>query len=1144
MLKKTFSLFLFVVAAIGAMAQTNVKAVWSLTDLSDLSKAEVTGSGASLVTPSYLLGSNLTANGQLTKSGADTNFTAVDYTPAFATFQPSANVSSATSGHNIAVGLTPQAGHKFKPTKISFDAAKCGTDKGGIIVKIKESGGAEKELETAQVLRNKIMTGNTTGYSHHEYYINDYNLDKGFIVLLYVVNIDNTKTMALRNITVEGEMDSKIFTASDFVTGMTFSGKKGSGDAETISILDLIKDMNNGDNVRYTTKLYADPTDIKVNTTAGYTADVKYADNSATVTILEGSEKHFSFTVSFTISNIPPKGDAKPLGRGLMALSLSGAGAGSGNLVSWRAFAGDDRNLKFKLFRGTNATTQTTKLNSGNYISGKTNFLDTSGTTGSYYKLQVFDANNNLIETVVSEKTWANQTKQITLEGGAPTDIWGRGATYTPNDASICDMDGDGEYEIILKWSPSNEKDAASSGTTSPEYYGCYKLSGKRLWILTGGPNMFSSAHTSPFVAWDLDGDGFGEFMIKTAPGAIDGEGNYLSLDTNPKANHLSGRGKQDNGPEWITVFDGRNGAELKTINYHTNYADESTSFWGDSNQNRSERYLACIAWLDGEDKNPSAIFARGYYSGAKIGAYDWDGENITLRWLHRAASATSGTVKYADGTTKTLTKTVYGDGAHWISVCDVDGDGKQEITYGSSALDHDGTTLYRTGLGHGDALHISDFDPERPGLECFMAHEHSPYGVDYRDAATGKILLRKTAGGDTGRGFMANFDPEREGPIWQASAWGNLFDKDGNSVVDNCTHGGGAGIQDRVYWTGTLADDFWGKGVIESWNGTTLGRVLPAVNNTNYTSGNTNNDSKNNACLIADILGDWREEIILWTGDAASGFKLVINSTNHQTDYTVPHLMDDYGYRAQVIAQNDCYNQPPHLSYNLRHSKKLTRHPQAIENTSGAQVGKNWDSFFATYPVIIPEGITAYAVKSRSTSTETLTLTALKAGTVMPANSGIIYTTDLDEVTFVPTAKAGNSAVTTTYLKGAYADSTLVETSSRAFYEFRIGDRGLGFYKANGKKVAGNTGFLTFTQTTTSPGAYSYVLTEDLNPVKATETEGDVNSDGNVDYHDINAVISVITGGTPNPRADVNKDTKTDIHDVNAVISVITNKK
>lgn len=831
------------------------------------------------------------------------------------------------------------------------------------------------------------------------------------------------------------------------------------------------------------------------------------------------------------------------LDRGLISVSLTGAGMGKGNLVSWRARSTDSRNVKYKLFRGS-ATAQTAKVNSGNYISGKTCFLDASGSASHYYKLQVFDENNKLIETYVSEKTWANQTKYIDLEGGAPTDPTSAGATYTPNDASICDMDGDGEYEVVLKWSPSNEKDAASSGTTSPEYYGCYKMNGKRLWILTGGPNMFSSAHTSPFVAWDFDGDGYGELMLKTAPGAVDGTGNYLSVDTNPTGNYKGSNGKQTSGPEWLTVFDGRTGKELKSTNYHTKYADETTSFWGDSYQNRSERYLAAIAWLDGEDKNPSGIFARGYYSGAKVGAYDWDGTNLTLRWLHRAASATSGTVKYANGTTKTLTKTVYGDGAHWMSVADVDADGKQEIIYGSSCLDHDGTTLYRTGLGHGDALHVSDFDPDHPGLEVFMVHEHSPYGVDLRDAKTGTMLLRKTASGDTGRGLIGNFDPERDGPIWQASAWASMFDKDGNVVVESQSHGGGAGEQDRLYWTGTLADDFWGKGVIETWNGSGLGRVLPAVNNTNYTIGTTNNSSKNNACLIADMVGDWREEVLLWGTGGTTGHQLIINTTNYDTDYTVPHLMDDYAYRAQVVSQNDCYNQPPHLSYNLRHSKKITRKPVAVENKSGANIGKKWDCFYTTYPVIIPEGIQAYAVGTRMTKVDTVKVTAVKKGVVIPANAGIIYTTDLDEVTFVPTANAGSTSISNTYLKGAYCDTTMVaETATRAYYEFREGDRGLGFYKASGKTIPGGVGFATWAGSSSNPLAESYVLGSALQP---SVLKGDANNDGKVDMSDALLVVDYFLGKNPAGinliNADVNSDGKVNMTDANAIVLRIEN--
>lgn len=205
-----------------------------------------------------------------------------------------------------------------------------------------------------------------------------------------------------------------------------------------------------------------------------------------------------------------------------------------------------------------------------------------------------------------------------------------------------------------------------------------------------------------------------------------------------PTANWLNGRGKQVEGPEYITVFDGLTGAALSTIPYHTNYK-AGEAVWGDGNQNRSERYLAALAYLDGPDANPSPIFARGYYSGAFVAAYDWDGVELKERWVSRNTTSGQG---------------LWGEGAHWIAAGDCDGDGKHEIVYGSAALDHDGTLLYRTGLGHGDALHLGDLLPEREGLEVFMVHEHKPYGYDLRDAATGEMIKRGTASSDTGRGI------------------------------------------------------------------------------------------------------------------------------------------------------------------------------------------------------------------------------------------------------------------------------------------------------------------------------------------------------------------------------------------------------
>jgi hypothetical protein len=767
-----------------------------------------------------------------------------------------------------------------------------------------------------------------------------------------------------------------------------------------------------------------------------------------------------------------------------MAVHLS-----SGNLVSWRARKSDTRNYRYLLYRGTSVETQSAKVNGGKFIMGKTNFLDTSGTAKSYYRLEVYNDNGEMVETEVSDGTWADQTKYITLEGGAPTDPTSANATYTPNDASYCDMDGDGEYEFILKWAPSNEKDAAKTGETSPAFYACYKLSGKRLWMLHTGPNMFNSAHTTPFVAWDLDGDGFGEFMVKTAPGAVDGNGNYVIMgNDDPKKNWKNSRGKQESGPEYITVFNGTTGAELKTIKYHTAYADESTTFWGDSKQNRSERYLAAIAWLDGEDANPSAIFARGYYNGCKIGAYDWDGTNLTLRWLHRGESATKGTVTYANGTVKNLTKTVYGEGAHWISIGDVTGDGKQEIHYGSGALKPDGTTLYRTGFGHGDAMHLGDFIPSRSGQELFMVHETSPYGADLRDARTGKVLWRATASGDTGRGLMAHFNPEAEDAYWQTSSnTSELFDTGQNLIVNNVSHGGGSTLNNRIFWDGTLADDFYDKSILEYWNPEEKSFWRMKVNGGNYVYGNENNGTKRNPCVLGDILGDWREEIVNWT-QSGNDFQLIINATDYQTDYTFPHLMDDYAYRAQVISQNDCYNQPPHVSYDPRTEKTIT--PETFEVTPTAEnanptMGRYWGSLFTTYPVIIPEDVTAWNVTNRSTDgLDTLKLLKLAPGKIIPANRAIIFNATTATPRFVPSSLPPNAAVATVYAKGFYCDSIVADPSTEQYvYEFRNGERGVGFYRTYGNSTISGGQAYAFFGNSATPGANSYVLGSQYNP-------------------------------------------------------------
>ncbi len=1012
---------------VAAMAQQAVKATWELSDKSNPSAVTFNGDGSILCTANYVQGSNFaTANmGTLTKSGADTGFEAVNYDPAFTTFTATTTVSAATGTSTLAFGVTPASGHKLKVTKISFDLVKVGTDGGNIEVRYKESGGTETTIDGVTMLRNKIAAGNSIGYGHNEITLPDMVVDsKMFVLTFYAYNFNgidkntaekvNAKSFGIRNVVIEGALDEEVYDVSHYLSAFSCSGATGSAGSSTINLYSLVKGLKNGENARYSTKLYGDPSNFSttVQSSLGgtYSATTSYDNGThiATTSIKKGGTEEFYFTTTFSVSNLEPKGDAKPLSRGLMAVnSINGSntkGGGNGNLVSWRSRKTDETGYKFKLYRGSSASSQTVPMNNGDFITGKTNFADLSGTNAHYYRLEVYDAKGNVIENEVSEKTWTQQTKYIPLEGGAPTDPTNRGASYTPNDASYCDMDGDGEYEIILKWAPSNEKDAASSGTTSPAFYSCYKLNGKRLWMMHTGPNMFNSAHTSQFIAWDFDGDGFGEFMVKTGPGAVDGEGNYLSLDANPTGNYLGSNGKQVSGPEWITVFDGRNGAELKTIPYHTDY-NAGSNYWGDSKQNRSERYLAAIAWLDGEDGNPSPIFARGYYNGAFIGAYDWDGTDLTLRWKHSAFSATNGKVEYANGSSKSLSKTMYGEGCHWISVADVDRDGKQEIVYGSGAMKPDGTTLYRTGLGHGDALHTADFDVNRPGLETFMVHEEKPYGMDYRDGTTGELLLHKTADDDTGRGIMANFNVNNNEPLWEYSAdfdkdaYHAIYDTEGNVVASGLKHGGGGACNMRIYWNGTLSDQFFDKSVIEGFNGTGYSRIIPLVNGTNYTQGHLNNSSKYNPCVQGDLLGDWREEIVTWTEGGSTGYQLIINATNYKTDYMLPHLMDDFDYRAQVINQNCAYNQPPHLGYNPRATypypypkSDVEPEPEPVPDPVSAEL-----SFSATEAsVVLGESFTAPTLSNphnltlawSSSKTSVATVNGLGAVTIVGAGT------------------------------------------------------------------------------------------------------------------------------------------------------------
>ena len=353
------------------MAQNAVKATWEMSDKGNPSAVSITGNGASLCTGKYVQGSNFAADnmGTLTKSGADSGFEAVDYNPAFTTFTATTTVSAATGTSTLAFGLTPASGHKLKVTKISFDLVKVGTDGGNVEVRYKESGGTETAVEGVAMLRNKIAAGNSLGYGHNEITLPDMVVDgKMFVLTFYAYNFNgkdkdtpekvNAKSFGIRNVIIEGALDEEVYDVSHYLSGFTCSGATGSAGSSTINLYSLVKGLKNGENARYSTKLYGDPsnfsTTVQSSLGGSYSATTSY-DNSthiARTSIKKGGTEEFYFTTTFTVSNTEPKGDAKPLSRGLMAVnSINGSnsnGGGKGNLVSWRSRKTDETGYKLK----------------------------------------------------------------------------------------------------------------------------------------------------------------------------------------------------------------------------------------------------------------------------------------------------------------------------------------------------------------------------------------------------------------------------------------------------------------------------------------------------------------------------------------------------------------------------------------------------------------------------------------------------------------------------------------------------------------------------------------------------------------------------------------------------------------------------
>lgn len=565
------------------------------------------------------------------------------------------------------------------------------------------------------------------------------------------------------------------------------------------------------------------------------------------------------------------------LNRGLVAVKTT-----NGVFLSWRVLGTDGNTTGFNLYRDGEKIASFTGSQASNYT-------DTKGTASSKYSVKaVVGGKEMAADAAVS--VWSNQYLTVNLDrpnGGSDY-------TYSPNDIAVGDVDGDGEFELILKWDPSNSKDNSQKGKTGNVIIDCYKINGKKLWRIDLGVNIRAGAHYTQMLVGDYDSDGKAEFAVKTAPGTKDGSGKYLSLGSAKGADHSkdyrNSNGYILSGPEWLTIFNGETGKEMATVDY--NPGRGTVKSWGDSYGNRVDRFLATNAYLDG--KKPSMVFQRGYYTRMAITAYDWDGKTLSQRWYYNAA--TSG-------------QECYGQGNHNISAGDVDGDGFDEIIEGSCAVDHDGKFMYRTGKGHGDAMHLSDLDPDNPGLEVWQVHEEKPYGYDLHDARTGKLLFNETSSGDNGRGVAGDVDSLNRGhELWSAANWNTYTVKGKIWKADKRP-----AYNFRIYWDGDLLDELLDNTTISKWD-----HAKQQSNTLFQMQGNSCNTTKATPNFSGDILGDWREEVILHDGAS----KLYIYTTTIPTEHRMYTLAHDPIYRLGMSWQNTAYNQPPHLGFWLYGNK------------------------------------------------------------------------------------------------------------------------------------------------------------------------------------------------------------------------------
>ncbi len=632
-------------------------------------------------------------------------------------------------------------------------------------------------------------------------------------------------------------------------------------------------------------------------------------------------------------------------------------------VVSWRTLYSDKKGEPFDIYRNG------VKLNAEPLTKGGTFYVDDKPIDGdATYEIRGGGRDGKFTLAANAPEGYLPIRLQKPADGTTPD---GRTYSYSPNDASVGDVDGDGQYEIILKWSPSNERDNSHGGFTGNTLFDCYRLDGTRLWRIDMGPNIRSGAHYVPFIVYDFDGDGRAELMVKTADGTIDGKGKPIgdpnadwregakeAMANREKTQEYAAKeqaardsirrvmdkmrregrrptreerrrmwgavakwsnrggwldGRILKGPEYITVFNGLTGEAMASEAYIPERGDVKA--WGDGHGNRSERYLAALGYFDG--KRASAVFCRGYYTRTVLAAWDWDGKKLTNRWTF--------------DTNDERWRDYAGQGNHNLRVADVDGDGCDEIIYGSMAVDNDGTGLYNTRMGHGDALHMTVFDPTGEKLQVWACHENRRDGSTLRDAATGEVIFQLKSNIDVGRCMAADIDPTNPGlEMWSSDSHGirnikgelvspkpseDEMKKDKAMADEDDTalfmRGMRLPTNFAVWWDGDLLREMLDHNRVTKYDWTT-GRTTLVKE---FEGCEFNNGTKSNPCLSADIIGDWREEVLVRTTDNTE-LRLYVSPL--PTDYRINCLMEDIPYRLSVATENVGYNQPPETGFYL----------------------------------------------------------------------------------------------------------------------------------------------------------------------------------------------------------------------------------